>query len=158
MLLLSLTFRDVFVMLLDKIRLCYLVVSWWSVYVASLYMYAACEVWVVWEGWSQILGGIASPHWSSGPSRHLAGLEIPGPQSIQNHTLVNLDFCLRRTVTALPLKTHLKAIWRKANLHSTQKSPMDFKKAKKFFLALPLSGLELFLILPWWYMRNERFC
>ena len=36
MLLLSLTFREVFVMLLGKIRLCYLV-SWWSVYVCCLW-------------------------------------------------------------------------------------------------------------------------
>ena len=134
------------------VRLGY-VILW---YQGGVYMYAACEVWVVWAGWSQILGGSSIPHWSSGPSRHLAGLEIPGPQSIQNHTLVNLDFCLRRTVTALPLKYHL-------NISSCRwylkEKPICIRPRKAPWISKKLrSSSLLYLCLVWNFLRNESFC
>ena len=42
-------------------------------------------------GWSRILVGSATAHWSNKPSRRLADLEIGPPQSVQNHTLLNLS-------------------------------------------------------------------
>ena len=145
MLLLSLTFRVVFVMLLGKIRLCYLVVSWWSVYVCCLWSLSCLS------GLEPDFRRQLDPLLVERAIKTFSRLrDTRTTVYTKSYTGKSGLLSVRHTVTALPLKTHLNTsscrwyLKEKPICIRPRKAPWLSKKTKKFFLALPLSGFELF--------------